>query len=174
MSENSGLTAEQINAQNAAARSARAAQVNAQSPGQSVTGATPAKSTPKRTPAKSTPKGATPKGATPAKSTPRAAAPVKLTPARSTKDGVSPGRNAQHRAVAQMLITLGADFYAKSARTGVELPVPGGKRGETIHVSREQLLTSIKQTFGYTPHPLWDKRLGARDVGRPAPVKRAS
>ena len=89
-------------------------------------------------------------------------APKKAAP----KKPAGPSARDQHRAVAGMIMKMAADL--------VERCPAGGRSVNGTQVSRDQFVASVKQCVGYLPADLWDPRLGHRDVGRPAPVKKSA
>ena len=114
----------------------------------------------------------------PAKRTATKRAPAKRTgtktaPAKTAPKVAAPSDRAIAQQVHQTLADRGAAWFASLPTRTVK-----GSREVQIGehwVARDSVLLATKQCFGYTSHAItWPKAFGARDVGRPAPAKKAA
>lgn len=171
-----GTSAAQINAQQSAERTAQATAISRESNG---TGTAPKRTSTRKSaatrradalqgPARTSAARSAAKSRS--RTAPRAATPARTAPAAAKRTSAGPSDRDMKRMVAQHALTSAVDAFMR-------LPVKTVKSVKYvtlngIDVPRETAMYALKQTFGYVPPAVWDKRLGVRDVGRPvAPAK---
>ena len=79
-------------------------------------------------------------------------------------------RSQRHDVIAWAVKSVCDSFFA--------LPVKVVKGTKFVTIDGKEIpfdlaLYAVKQTCGYTPSTVWDKRLGARDVGRPVSASKS-